>query len=173
MLLSFILSFLLSRKLKRIYPIAMIIIVGLVSFFSAFGIPTVTRILDTDFVKPISPAPLSFPFYTYVYSYIVTDLVEHMSWRVDAYSLDVLGIRIDSLDLSVMHLEDCLLYYSFFLLINVIGAIVGYWVNKTSFVVRAKVNKPLIVEKLQRNVHNMLWCPSRCFVQRFKPKHNS
>lgn len=135
MLLSLILSLLLARKLRRIHAIAMIIVVGLVSFFSAFGLPKVTRILDTYFIKPISPVPLSYPFYAYVYSYTTPpDPIEHMSWTLEIYSLDVLGIRIDSLGLSRMHLEDGFLYYSFFLLANVIGAITGYWISKASLV---------------------------------------
>jgi len=128
-----LLSLLLAKKLKKIYTIAMIIIVGLTSFFSAFGLPKVTKI-SSYFIKPISPVPLSYPFYAYVYSYQTRpDPIEGFSWIVKSYSLDVLGIRIDSLDLSLMHLEDGFLYYSFFLLVNVIGAVVGYWISKASF----------------------------------------
>lgn len=128
-----LLSLLLAKKLKKIYPIAMIIIVGLTSFFSAFGLPKVTKFFSY-FIKPISPVPLSYPFYAYVYSW-GTARADGSSWIVESYSLDVLGIRIDSLMLllSLMYLEDGFLYYSFFLLVNVIGAVVGYWISKASF----------------------------------------
>jgi len=136
MLLSLILSFLLARKSRRIYAMGMIIIVGLLSFFSAFGLPKVTGILDPRFIKPTSLVPLSYPFYAYVYSYQTPPDPIEMSWISEIYSLDVLGIRIDSLNLSMMHLEDGGLYYSFFLLVNVIGAIMGYWISKAGFVDR-------------------------------------
>ena len=132
MLLAILLSFLFARKLKGIaYTALMIIILSLVSSLSAFGLPKITTILDTTFIKPNSIVPLSYPFHAYVYSYQTPP-----GWILEIYSLDVLGIRIDSLDLSVMHLEDGFLYCSFFLLVNVIGAVIGYWISKAEFVDR-------------------------------------
>ena len=115
----------------------MIIIVSLVSFFSAFGLPQVIRIHDTHFVKPVLPVPLSFPFYAYVFNWHSPPLpVDQMSWISEVYSLDVLGIRIYALDLSIMHPEDALLFFSFFLLVNIVGAIIGYWISKSAILER-------------------------------------
>ncbi len=138
MLLSLVSSSILARK-PRIYTISMIIIVSLVSFFSAFGLPQVTRITmhDTHFVKPVLPLPLSFPFYAYVFNWHSPPLpVDQMSWTSEHYSLDVLGIRIYDVDLLDALWEDAFLFFSFFLLVNIIGAIVGYWISKSKFIER-------------------------------------
>jgi len=121
------------------YIISMIVIISLVSFFSAFGRLEVTKILDTYFIDPASPLPLSFPFYAHVYLYqppLPPDLPHGFFGRIitKTYSLTVLGLQIDTISLSVYHLIDAILYYSFFLLINIIGAIIGYRISKASFV---------------------------------------
>jgi len=108
----------------------MIVIVGLVSFFSGFGIPKTISILGTCFITSVSPVPLSFPFYAYVYSYLIPPTPMDFGWIAYSYSLDVLGIQINAISLSNMHIEDGYLYFAFFLLVNIIGAIGGYWLNK-------------------------------------------
>ena len=160
MLLSLVLSLLLARKLSKIYAIAMIIIVGLLSFFSAFGLPKVTRI-HSRFVKPVSPVPLSYPFYAYVYRYQTPPDPEdpYMGGLIeDAYSLDVLGMRIDSLRLSIMHLEDAGLYYSFFLLVNLIGAIIGYWISRAGFVDRLLKRKIHLDSRILQSTEENILC---------------
>jgi hypothetical protein len=114
----------------------MILVVVCVTIFSSLGLPQVTRISDTYFVEPVLPLPLSFPFYAYVFNWHSPPLpVDQMSWTSEVYSLDVLGVRIHALD-SIMHPEDALLFFSFFLLVNIVGAIIGYWISKSEILER-------------------------------------
>jgi len=104
MLLSIFLSFLLARKLgARIYVLLVTIKIILVS------------LLSLSF-------PLSFPFYSYIYAAVGPGSPGPV------YELYFLTLEIHrSMETNGM----LFLYYSFFLLVNIVGAVIGYWMSKS------------------------------------------
>jgi len=146
-LLSVLLSLLFARKLKgATYAIPMIIVISFVSFLSAFGQLKVVyyRGLNWHILYPNSPPPLSFPFYSDIYS---SPPPLHVEWPSNImieefYGLKFLGVEIHRTN-SMFDMEESLLIYVFFLLVNVIGTLIGYWINKSTFTERLFERKDL------------------------------
>ena len=103
------LSFLLARKLgTRIYVLLVTILIIVVSLLS-LGLP------------------LSFPFYSYIYAAIgpgapgVICELYFLTFEINR-SMEINGMLF--------------LHYSFFLLVNIVGAIIGYWIAKSTILER-------------------------------------
>ena len=142
MLLSIFISFLLARRFRgRAYVTLIIVITFLVSFLSAFGWIRIHQHMDFTFktVKyyRLHPVPLSFLFYASAF-------VELPAWPLPfdlsrvIYQIDFLTFEIISvaIDYSSFTLGRASIYYSFFLLGNIAGAIIGYWISKSTFIER-------------------------------------
>lgn len=123
MLLTTLLSFLLGRKLREaVYVSCMIVISSVVSFLSL----------------PFSPLSLSYPFYAYTYSYqdeIPSPIPGELGFVivVDVYVLAVLGYEIYKKSSFGFHTYENVFCFSFFTLINLTGAILGYVFTKLFF----------------------------------------
>jgi len=77
----------------------------------------------------LGPFSLSFPFYT------STFLVPPHYLLESNYGLYFLGWRIFGSKLP-LQLETLAFLTSFFLLVNLAGAVFGYWISKTTFIER-------------------------------------
>lgn len=140
MLLSLFVSFLLTRKLRgktRVLPVIASLV--LISFFSV-GTPNYHE-LPMENQRGIlfdNPLSISFPFYasltienvgistgTQYYQLYFLTLMLHKDW-VQATSPGVIWLN--------MSWSDYILYYSFFMLVNMVGTIIGYWLSKAAFI---------------------------------------
>ena len=121
MLLSMCISFLLGRSFRRksSYVLLLVPITILMSFFSAYYVDRFRYFLG--------PFPLSFPFYTntFVENPTIFNFLEPTH-----DGLYLLGWRISSFALP-LQLETLAFLTSFFLLINLVGAMLGYWIGNT------------------------------------------
>ena len=127
MFLSAYLSFFLARKVRDIeYVVLTIVAVVLISFFSAFGWIEVTQRVYLQgtfwYVKPVFPLPLSFPFLMHVH--VVRGIV---------YDFCFLGKLINRESSEWLLAGRAIMFYSFFLLVNIVGSVIGYWANKKGF----------------------------------------
>ncbi len=138
MLLSIFLSFVLARKLGDKKCATLIVAFAVVaSFFSAFG--WITTHQRTDFTNKtvqwyrFHPVPLSFPVYASVlYDLTARPLPIDLS-RI-TYQIDFLTFEITRLTTyySSFTLWDASVYYSLFLSLNIVGAFIGYWINRST-----------------------------------------
>jgi len=141
MLLSMFLSLLLARKFKGRVLVLLMTAVSIILSVSSIGFPSVWGSYHGfTFWHLNSPAiPLSFPFYVSIpeVDYLTIN-IPHPRPLPPGYDVELFlfGFMIDGLYL--IHLQAChtILLVSFFLLINLVGAIFGYWISKTSFVDR-------------------------------------
>ena len=132
MLLSMLISFLLARKFRwKIYVALIAVIVTLISLFSVTVIILHPLNTTLSWVQGNNyPLPLSFPFYVCIFNiggycggcyhvsiYFLTLRIDYQSWLSPYMSLDFFAK-----------------VYIPFLLINIVGAILGYWINKTAFI---------------------------------------
>lgn len=148
MLLSMFVSFLLTRKLRgKTYVLAVVVSLFLISFFSV-GVPTVINLPEREVVPAErgilldNPLPLSFPFYAslnvkkpinlttehYVsekYQLYFFASMFHQTW---VWSEFPGGVHLN------ISLVDYILYCSFFMFVNVVGALMGYWISKAAFI---------------------------------------
>ncbi len=162
MLLSAFLSFLLAKKLKGVmYVIPMVITISLISFPSAFSQLEAVYYqgLNWHVFYPNSPLPLSFPFYSDIYSSPPPLYVEWPSNIVieEFYGLKFLGLEIYRTD-SMLFINEVILFYGFFFLINIIGTLIGYWLSKTTFTER-------LFEKKARNNLQFIKIKSYVFTE--------
>jgi len=116
MLLSMVISFLLARRFSgKKYVLLMTILLVLVAFLSVLTIP------------------LSFPFY--VASYIevtggqVIDNMTMMNAFQPYYDIVFLTLKIEGFEPGTIQHIDLVLVYSFFVLVNLLGAILGFWIK--------------------------------------------
>lgn len=144
MLLSMLVSLLLAKRFHgKIYVLLMAVGLVLTSFFSV-GVPSYHFISKDSAVEAQSgilldnPLPLSFPIYASL----------NLEWRAlsawtQHYQLYFLTFifyknKVQSQSLIYMWLflswGDYILYYSFFLIVNFVGAVIGYWLSKTTFI---------------------------------------
>lgn len=130
MILSFVAN---VRFHGKKYAATMIAFTVLISFFSAFGWIEVTQRMSYVYIhwyiKPFFPLPISFPFFARVYLFDST----RDSNPVEVYDLFFLGVRINREYTGSFLASRGFLYYSFFLLVNIIGSIIGYWISTTGF----------------------------------------
>jgi len=119
MLLPTCISFLLARSVRRkvSYILLLIPITILMSFFSA-------NYVDR-YRSWLGPLPLSTPFYTDDFAENPTAFFPFATH----HGLYFLGWRISSFTLP-LQLETLAFLTSFFLSINLLGAMLGYWINK-------------------------------------------
>ena len=121
MLLSMSIGFLLARSFRRksSYVLLLVPITILMSFFSAYYVDR--------FHYFLGPFSLSIPFYTNAF-------VENPTpWTFlvpTHHGLYLLGWRICAFTLP-LQLETLAFLTSFFLLINLVGAMLGYWIGNT------------------------------------------
>jgi hypothetical protein len=154
-----------------------------ISFFSV-GIPEYVAISETYFHQRESTEgvllnnyyPLSFPFYSSVYyQKPFAGAIRDSSWeeyRLNFLTMILHGTRISySMPTPTPSLGfilnfswlDYILYFSFFLLINIVGAVIGYSINKkrwlyASVLISIVVLTPLI---LLYNPISPIWNPPR------------
>ena len=149
MLLSIFLSFVLARNFKgRKYAIFVFVVIVLVSFFSAFGWITIHQYeefpLRTTAYYRLHPVPLSFPFYASTSLHLPITLLNYHPIR-SLFDLTKIIYRINFLTLEIISINT--LYssftfgiapscYSFFLVVNIIGAFVGHWISKSKILER-------------------------------------
>jgi hypothetical protein len=149
MLLSILLSFVLARKFEgRKYAMLIFTVIVLVSFSSAFGWITIHQYeefpLRTIEYYRLHPVPLSFPFYASTSLHLPITLLNYspilglFNLTKIIYQIDFLTFEIISINTyySSFTLKIAPLCYSFFLVVNVIGAIVGYWIGKSEILER-------------------------------------
>jgi len=133
MLLSMFISFILARKFTgKTYVSLMTVSLILVSLFS-MGLPSrfdYYQYAGFDAYKLEHPLPISFPFYVSLQPVVVT-LPRY--GPIGSYLLHFLTFDFVR-DYVPFTLGDLYLYYSFFLLVNLVGAILGYWISKTTFI---------------------------------------
>ena len=142
MFLSIFLSFVLARKFRgRKYAILIFALIVLVSFFSAFGWITIHQRTDwthkTIQWYKFHPVPLSFPFYASVF-YDLTVIPLPIDLSRITYQIDFLTFEITRVTTyySSFTLGDAFIYYFLFLLVNIVGAFVGYWISKSTILER-------------------------------------
>ena len=134
MLLSMFMSFLLARRFRwKIYLILIAVIVALVSLFS---LTVVCLFPFSQLFDRYRPLPLSFPFHVRIY---MPHTFAGTSYIFEIYFLTLkignLGIsymtRLPNMDYFLDFLGKV---YLSFLIINFVGAILGYWISKTAFI---------------------------------------
>jgi hypothetical protein len=151
MFLSTFLSFVLAGKLKgRKYVMLIFAVIVLVSFFSAFGWITIHEYeefpLRTIKYYRLHPVPLSFPFYASTSLQLPIRLINYpptlslFNLTKIIYKIDFLTFEIISINTyySSFTLEIASLCYSFFLVVNTIGAFIGHWIGKSTILARAE-----------------------------------
>ena len=130
MLLSLVMSFLLLRRFKgKAYVLFTAIALFLISLFSV-GVPYVREypasysIPTYKTIEPRHILPLSFPFRGHFYY--------RWWWGESQYYLYFLTFEIMHFGGSFMGIDSgiYILLFSFFLLFNLLGAILGYWIEK-------------------------------------------
>ena len=142
MLLLMFVSFLLARRFKgKVFVLLMTAVLILISV-SSTGFPSVWGPWrGHTFWQVNSPAiPLSFPFYISIpkVSYGLIEPPFYPKPLPPGYDVELflLGFMIDGLYLINLTASHIIFLVSFFLLINLVGAIFGYWISKTTFVDR-------------------------------------
>jgi len=138
MLLPTFMSFLLARKFKgRIYILLMTVVLILVSLFS-IGFPSVWRSIGGDIIWQVNlpTIPLSFPFYASIsevrYGHILIHPSPPYPPRYDV-GLYFLTFQLVGFDFIVIT-SHIILLVSSFLLVNLAGVMLGYWISKTTFI---------------------------------------
>lgn len=124
------------------YVLLSIVSLVLISFFSV-GIPEFRfgqRVwpVERNAVLLHNPVPLSFPLYASI-RYERDIHVDDMLYRLYLFNFVIQEHWIFfysfmpylTFNLSMF---DYVLYYSFFMLFNIVGAIIGYWISKTTFI---------------------------------------
>ncbi len=141
MLLSMFMSLLLARKFKgKVFVLLMTPVLIIISV-SSIGFPSVwSSYYGIIFWQMNSPAiPLSFPFHVSMretYRYTSSIHPTPPGYDVKLFFLwstidGLLGFYLINLTASYITL-----LASFFLLVNLVGAIFGYWISKTPFIDR-------------------------------------
>jgi len=165
------LSFLqaLSLRQKR-YALFSAITVALVSLLSAgvpryesYSYPYLPQASNVSGVVVSQPLPLSFPFYAYINRTSVQSFVPPREDVYESYLIELATFRLPQsyyrtvMDVyqnigaesptKFLYLDwgDYLLYYMFFLTVNLAGAIIGYWISRTQFIEQwLKKRKPSV-----------------------------
>jgi hypothetical protein len=132
MLLSMFISFILARRFTgKTYVSLMAVSLALVSLFS-MGLPSRFDYYPySDAYKLEHPLPISFPFHASIkYPPMYARHPPAISYFVHFVTVKIV---IDYTPFTLT-LGKLYFYYSFFLLFNLVGAILGYWISKTTFI---------------------------------------
>jgi hypothetical protein len=135
MLLSLFAALFLRRKFQgRIYSLLIMVILVLVSFFSV-GIPIFR---PSGYVHPLTengvlvqyPMPLSFP----VFSYLVSNdgQIRHavtLWYQIRLFNFVIQDDWVFYGGILNFSWFEYALYFSLFMLVNIVGALLGYWMN--------------------------------------------
>jgi hypothetical protein len=135
MLLSLFAAFLLKRWFQgRIYGLLVILILIFASFFSV-GIPILR---PSPYINPVTengilvqyPIPLSFP----IFSYLVSNdgQIRHTAtlwYQVLLFNFVILEDWVFYGGILNFSLFEYALYFSLFMLVNIVGALIGYWLG--------------------------------------------
>jgi len=136
MILSIFLSFVLSKKFRgRTYALLMILVTVVVPFFSAFGWVEVIMFDSTYYLTPSSTVPLSFPFHASIDTSMGFISPPGSPPMFGEYPLYFLTVEIGRF-VFPLRPDLFLLVFSFFVLANIIGGIVGYWMDKSAILER-------------------------------------
>jgi len=140
MLLSMFVSLLLARKFKgKIFVPLMTAVLILVSA-SSIGFPSVWGSYgrDTFWQVNLRTIPLSYPFYVNIPNthHATINLLQYRFPPTYDMELFFFMFMIDDVILISLQLSHIILLVSFFLLVNLVGAIFGYWISKTTFMDR-------------------------------------
>ena len=151
MLLSMFLSLLVARRLRgKTFALVAIIISGLIAFFSV-GIPSYVTLteqysagLSQSGVLLESPRPLSFPFYAYLslkgtFSSVRQDL--QLSFAGSLLHTEMVQGGYSVVWWLQFSLADYANFFSLFVLVNIVGSALGYWLSKRAFIDR--LSKPV------------------------------
>ena len=135
MLLSMFVSFFLARRFGgKAYVSLLTVFTILITLFSV-GLPRMDAYWRYTYwkysVELRHPLPLSFPFYASVFVVLGIHWGPYPPPRY--YQLYFLTFKLQELGLPV-EFEHFILFYSFFLEINIVGVIIGYWISKTTLV---------------------------------------
>lgn len=153
MLLSMIASFLLAKRFSgKKYLSRMTIIIASISLLSV-GLNSVTSDHGVGYINPklpIPPLPLTLPVYAGYYLTVTggqsTDNITETYGFERHYTLFFLGMTIKHYnlgsDFAVLPFEDFILAYALFTLINLTGAVLGYWLSKSTFIKRHFARSP-------------------------------
>ncbi len=142
MLLSMFMSFLLARRFHgKVYVFLMAIVLTLTSFFSVGSPHYYSKVFPDRTESGIlleNPLLLTFPFYaslclerTIAFDHETYQL-RFLTLMFQEYSVYSEGPRGTlSLDISW---SIYILFISFFFLVNMVGAIIGYWISRKTFI---------------------------------------
>jgi hypothetical protein len=139
MLLSMFISFLLARRFRgKVYVLLMTMVLILVSLFS-IGFPIIWRSIDGDIIWQMNSAtiPLSFPFHASISEIPYADLLPYYPRPLHplAYDVELYFLTFQLVDFeSIVITRHIIFLVSFFLPVNLVGAILGYWINKSTFI---------------------------------------
>jgi len=142
MLLSMFISFLLAGRFRgKTYVLLMAVALFLVSMFST-GFPTLKDLeaqpKEGYWQVNLFAIPLSFPFYAHISEVkggIIAPPLPHFipppRYDVKLYSC---GFEIGANYFIPLTTNYVIFFISFFLLVNLVGTMLGYWIRKTTFV---------------------------------------
>jgi len=151
MLLSMFISFLLARKFRGKVYVLLVILVPVLISLSSIGFPSVWGTLEwyslavehveegtTIWHLNIPAIPLSFPFYAsiseeYHFLPFIVDYTPPPLYQIELYFLTN-QIWTNGHVHWVLTSEHTILLVSSFLLVNIVGAIFGYWISKLTFI---------------------------------------
>lgn len=154
MLISMVVSFLLARRFSgKKYLSRMAAILASASLLSV-GLNSVTSDYNTGYINPklpVPPLPLSLPFYAGSYLAVIGGQTTSNKTQLYGferhYALFFLGMTIKHYNLGsafgVLPFEDFVLVYAFFALVNLIGAMLGCWINESTFIKKYFARRPL------------------------------
>jgi len=148
MLLSMFISFLLARRFKgKVYVLLMTVVLIPMSLLS-IGFPSVWGTMrdgPTVWQVNLPAIPLSFPFHTSISKGPPINIVG--TWRPPFPFPPTYSVRLYLLTyqvwtnempgpLQLLTSEHIVLLLPFFLLVNLMGAIIGYWISKSTILER-------------------------------------
>jgi len=152
MLLSMFISLLLARKFKgKVFVLLTTAVLILISV-SSIGFPSVWGSWrgNTYWQVNLPVIPLSLPFHVSIpeVSYGLIEPPFYPKPLPPSYDVELffLGFMIDGLYLINLTASHIIFLISFFLLINLVGAIFGYWISKTTFMDRYFARRKLETE---------------------------
>jgi hypothetical protein len=133
-------SLLLARKFKgKVFVLLTTAVLILVSV-SSIGFPSVwgSYFGDTFWQVNSRTIPLSYPFHVNIFNthHATINLLRYRTPPTYDMELFFFVFMIDAVILISFQVSHIILLVSFFLLVNLGGAIFGYWISKTTFIDR-------------------------------------